>query len=433
MGSPISFGGIASGLDTQNIVASLVGLRRQPIFRLQTQKDSLNQGLSILGDLKTAVTAFGAAAEKLSSRNGFVAKGGTSSNEDAFTATATSFAALGSYAIDIQNLATAQRDVSQGFAEATTGVGSGTFSVTANGETTDITVNPGSTLADLKDAINGAGAGVTATIINDGVDPAFRLVVSSNETGSSGAFSLDASGLSGGLQPAFDVNDQVAAGDANFTIDGIAIVSSSNSPSTAIEGITISLESVGAGTLTVGADNEELKENLQSFVDAYNDVMTIVNGQSERGAPLNGSSLVRAIQDRVTGVLNRSVANPGSYRVVAEAGLSLDQEGILALDGAKLEEALGTDFESVTSLFIEENGSVGVAAQLTNVVDDITDFTQGLFKTRENAIDAQIKNIDGRIEREERSVAGYEELLNRKFTALEVLVSRLQSQSGFLF
>lgn len=428
LSSGISFGGLVSGLDTGSIISQLVALKRAPIVRLEDEKKDLQRGLTILNDLKAAVERLGAAAKGLDSRQEFVAKGVTSGNESVVTATAGSAAPLGTFSLDNVVLATQQQYLSQGFGSIDDDVGTGTVSLTIGGETTDVTLDAGaSSLGDLKQAINDANVGATATTIFDGTNT-FLLVVS-DQAGTENAVTVDVSGLSGGTSPTFT---ETVATDASFTLEGVPITGTGNVVSDALDGVTFTLQGAGSTTFTVEADNEALKANLQEFADAYNEVITLANAQSEEGATLNGSSFVRSIQSRISSVVTTAIDTVGDFRVLAEAGLSLDREGQISLDSTKLDEALAQDYDSVVNLFIQNGTTAGVASLMTSTVDDLTDFASGLFKVREDSVDNRIENIDSRILREERSVESYEEYLNRRFTAMESLLNQLQAQAGFL-
>ncbi len=425
----ISFGGVASGIDTDSIVAQMVALRRRPITALETQKTDIKHGISILDDIRENLLKLQTAAEKLDTAAEFSAKSGSSANESILTASASSASPLGTFALVVSNLAETHRLASSAYTNSTDSVGTGTFSFTLNGTQTDVTLSAGAdSLADLKTAINDAGAGVTASIMNDG--SGYRLLLSSDETGSAGVFTVDASGLSGGTAPTFTT--QSTGIDANFSIDGIAITSSSNTITDALEGVTLNLKTTGSTTVTIESNADDLATNLTEFITAYNAVIDAINAQSEDGAPLNGNSLLRSVQSRLGTTLATAVDTGGDFRTTGEVGLTLDREGKLSLDKTKLTAALEQDYQSVVNLFVDSNNATGIAASLVTSIDGMTDFADGLFRSRKDSMNDEIKRIDSNIERQERSVTSYEQLLNRKFTAMEIAIARLQAQSGGL-
>ena len=217
--------GPASGINYSQILAALQQYLSQPITVLQTQEGVYNNQLSAWQTIGTDLTNLNNAAQALASPSLMQSYTANSSNTSVATATASSSALPGTYSFTVNQLAQANEIGSQGVASTSTtvaGSGTGTFNITVNGTTTDVTLNSttGYTLADLAQAINNANAGVSASIINDGSanDP-YRLVLTSNNTGTNGAISIT-NNLSGGsvnlnlnsttINPAYWVNQAVS-------------------------------------------------------------------------------------------------------------------------------------------------------------------------------------------------------------------------------
>ena len=195
--------GPASGINYSQILAALQQYLSQPITVLQTQEGGYNNQLSAWQTIGTDLTNLNNAAQALASPSLLQNYTATSSNTSIATATASSSALPGTYSFTVNQLAQANERGSQGVASTSTtvaGSGTGTFNITVNGTTTDVTLNSttGYTLSDLAQAINNANAGVSAAIINDGSanDP-YRLVLTSNNTGTNNAISVT-NNLSGG-------------------------------------------------------------------------------------------------------------------------------------------------------------------------------------------------------------------------------------------
>lgn len=434
--STVSFGGLATGLDTGTIVEQLVAIRRQPIARLEAQKQLYTRQQAALTDLQAKLKALRDAADAIDTPQSFGSLKSASSLETALTATAGTEAQQGSYTIRVNSLATAQKDISQGFGSQVAEVGTGTFTITVGGEVTEITLAAGdSSLSALKNAINDAGAGVRATIINDGGDNnPYRLVLTAEETGADAAFSVDFSGLTGGTAPA--LANVTAATDASLLIDTIAVTSASNTVTGAIEGLTLNLLKADTETditVTVNTDPEAIAQKLQTFVDAYNDLMTYVDAQQQKDATLQGVGLVRSVESRVAALASQPLGGAANtFRLFAQVGLTQGEDGALEFDRAKFDGAIDENYNAVRDLFVERGSIQGKAYLFREAIDDLTDAKQGLFKIADNAIDDKIEQIDRRVERMEDSLESYRQVLQRQFTAMELMVSSLQSQSTYL-
>lgn len=433
--SSISFGGLATGLDTGSIVTQLVALRRQPIVQLQAQKSLFERQQAALKDLQSKLTALKDAADALDTAQSFGSLTAVSSLEGVLTASAESEAQQGTYTITVESLARAQKDISQAFSSQVAEVGTGTFTITVGGEVTEITLAEGSSsLTNLKNAINDSGANVRATIINDGsgTNP-YRLVLTAAETGTDAAFSVDFSGLSGGTAPA--LSNITTATNAALTIDSVTVTSQSNMVGNAIEGVTLNLLKQDPGTeitVAVNIDKDAIAAKLQKMVDAYNDVMTYVKAQQQKGATLQGSNVLRSVQTRISDVAIQSLSGTGQYKLLSQVGITQEEGGLLAFDRAKFDSAVATDYGAVRDLFVERNTNLGKAYQFRTAIEALTDAKTGTFKITSDSLSDRMDEIDKRVTRYEDSIASYQQVLERKFTAMEMAVSALQAQGNYL-
>ena len=438
--SAISFSGVASGLDTASIVQQLVAIRRQPIRRFEANKSGLERSLSGLKDLKAAMEKLRDVARGLDTDSEFTSRAARVATEGFFTATANSDTPVGSFKVTVDQLAQTHRVVSQAYTTVDDDIGAGDVSFTIDGVTTTVTLAAGaSSLGDLKLAVNEADAGLTASIVNDGTG--YRLMLSADESGAANQFTVDLSGLGGGTAPVMTIS--TAGADAQITIDDSIVVSSSdNSIEGALEGTTITLQAVGTSEVTIEGDTTELGDKLEEFVAAYNELKNLVDAQSGASGSMPGSSLLRSVRSTLSRIMTTSVStgpDPGDRIVAANVGLSLDRDGTMSLDRNKLSQAVETDYGAVLELFTlqaTEGTKGGIAHELSAAIEVFTrgsGDSKSLIALRTDSINAEIDRIDSRIEREERSIERYESTLTRKFTAMEQIISQLQSQQGFFF
>lgn len=175
----ISFSGLASGLDTTSIISQLTNTAQIPITYLNTQITGYNSQTADWQALNTNLAALQSAVKTLSNQATLNVPNSASSNTAAATITAQVGATLGSHSLTVSQLATAQEVVSASESSATTALGqSGAF--TLNGKT--IQINTNDALSDVASKINGAGAGVTASVVNVGTND-YRLTLTSTQTG----------------------------------------------------------------------------------------------------------------------------------------------------------------------------------------------------------------------------------------------------------
>lgn len=390
----ISAPGVGSNLDVNGIVSQLMAVERQPLTLLAQRESSYQAKLSAYGTLKGALSAFQTAMQGLADGTKFQAATAKAADASILTATAGGNAVPGSYSVEVQQLAQQQKVHSGGFADASSAVGSGTLTIQygtydsgANAFTLNsaksaqtITIDPSSnTLSGVRDAINAANIGISATIINDGTSD--RLVVTGKDTGAANGFriiasdddgtDLDAAGLS---QIAFDpiaaagsgknLTQVQAAQDAKLQVDGIAISKSSNTITDAIEGVTLNLLKTNTGSptmLDVARDSAGVKASVEAFVKSFNSVnqtltsLSAYNAATGQGAILQGDSATMSIQSWIRSTLSASVSGiPGSADSItslSQIGVAFQKDGSLALDSAKLQTALDNNFDDIASLF----------------------------------------------------------------------------------
>lgn len=432
--SSVSFSGLATGLDTGSIISQLVEIRRAPINRLERNVQDFQGQIKALGTLKTKLLALQTAAHDLDTSNEFSSLKATSSDEDFLTVVAGSGAAAGSYTIEVQSLATAQKEVSQGYDNLTDSVGAGTMSFTLGGETIDLTLTGFNSLESLKNEINDNVAGVSASIVFDGSQTGgYHLVLSSSETGADGAFTVDVSGLSGGITPLLE--NKSLAEDAVLLVDGLT-VSAGNTASNIISGLTLELKDAEIGKqiqVDVTVDSEGIGEKVKTFVDAHNDLMSYIAAQKAPDGDLHGNPSVRSVGNRIQNIFTSSLEGGlGDYTLFSQIGITRGEGGLLDWNEDDFTEALGADFGSVRDLFVERDGNLGKTYLIDQAVEDMTDSISGLFKISTDALNSKIDYAERRIERYEDSVESYQLTLERKFTAMEMMVSQLQAQGNYL-
>ncbi len=434
--SAITFSGLATGMDTASIVSQLVEIKRQPIYRLQADQQTYRTQLSALDTLKAKLEALQTAAQALDTANEFSTLTASSSDKTLLTATAGNDAAAGTYDIVVNSLATTQRELSQGFDSTDASVGSGTISFTVDGVTTDLTLTGFNSLESLKNQINNDVAGVSASIIYDGSDTGgYQLMLSSDEAGSAGAFTVDMSGLSGGTTPTF--TNQQAAADASLTVNGVAVTATSNNPSDVISGLTLNLLDADPGTtvhLDVTMDTEGIADKVQTLVDAYNDMFTYLDTATAKDGDLYQNSTAASVESRIANLFITGLTGvSGDITNFFQVGVTRSSnDGLLTFNKDDFEEALDTDFNGVRDFFIERDGNVGKMALLDTAIDDMTDSVDGLFKIGTDSLNRKIDYAQDSIDRYERSVESYQTTLERKFTAMEAMVSQLQAQGNYL-
>ncbi len=419
----LSAPGIGSGLDVDSIVTQIMEVEREPLNRLEIKREELELEVSAHGQLKSAAEALREAATNLSDGNANGTLTATSGDEALFEATVGEDAVAGLHTINVVSLATNHRLSSAAFADDSVDIGTGTVTLGTGDRTFAIEIRDG-TLSGLRDTINQAAenTGVTATIINasDGA----HLILTATETGTDASLSVTASS---GVT-ALGFTELSTAQDAELEIDGLAVTSASNTVSDALSGVNITLYGVGSAALSVTNETQSLVDSVQSMVDAYNDLSGAI-GSLQSGV-LQGDSIPRTLEVRLRGEFIEPITvGDSDLEYIVNLGLSFDDSGVLSLDPAKLESAAADDIVRVTDAL--SSADHGVASRLVAALDAYT-TSGGIVDSRKDGLEAQMRSVDRQIENKEFRLEKTEQRYLSQFTALDTLLSNLQTTSSYL-
>ncbi|WLG92025.1 flagellar filament capping protein FliD [Pseudomonas cucumis] len=462
MASPILPGtGLGSGLDTGAIVKALVNADKAAKQNQIDRQTATNTAqISGIGSLKSVLANFQTAIKNLSSTQTpqFLGYNATSADAKVLTAVASNTAVNGTYVVKVTNLATSSKVATAAFAGGTSSaIPSGTLNITQNGVTSSVTIPAGATLQSVRDAINtqqGAN-GFSANIVTDSFGS--RLVMGSTATGAGSDITL--SGIAGleinageqmGTTPTATSAGAIGdfAKDANFTVDGLALTSKSNKVDAAISGLTLNLVAGGETTVTVGPNSDGLKKSIQTFVDAYNQVVTSINaltkpsldddGNPTIAAALTGDPLARGILASIRSPLVTTGAGD-KLTVLSQLGITTNQKtGALDFDSTKFTTAMDTQKlgGEVQKLFLGDPTATGDAAKglLTRMNDAITPYTvtgsEGILDARSTNLAKAKTNLANQQAALDRRIETLTAVLTKKYNDMDSLVGKLKATAS---
>lgn len=436
----------ASSLDVNSIVSQLMELEKQPLKVLDTKEASFQAKISAYGTVKSALASLQSAVQTLTQANTFKALGITSTDINVVSGSATTEAAPGTYNIVVDELASAHTVRSNGAYTATSATfNTGTLSIkVGNGAAVDVEITTNNnSLAQVRNAINNAGAGVNATIINDGTNQ--RLVLTSKTMGLAGEITVTATDSgSGGTNPLSDLdsgNLQLVqlAKDAAFTVNGLSITRPSNTISDVVQGLTLTLAKEGNSTITVAKNPSAAVNAVTAFVTAYNAVvaqnssLSAYDAANEDASILTGDATLRSIQSKLGSLVNARVSGvTGGLSSLSQVGVSLQRDGTLKLDTSKLTAALNDPDKDVASLFTQTtNGNKGIAIQFNDWLTQATG-TSGILASRIDGLTGSIASLDGRRDAINDRLVTIEARYRKQYSALDALITSMSSTSSFL-
>lgn len=450
--------GLSSGIDTESIITALIDAEKTSMVRLEETVAEEQVKYQAWSALDTKLTDVKLMTQQLSSYGVWNQKTATSTDEDAFTATAGLSAQAGTYSVEVSQLAQAHRIASDAQASATTDLSlSGEFTV--GGET--VTVEEGDTLQDIRNAINEAAANmdadekVRAYIIDT------TLVIERDKTGDT---DIAISEAPGGVLNSLGILDAdgstpthvlQTSEDLSATINGVSVTSDTNTGvTTAIDGVTMNFydETTGSETMTIGGDTETIKSLIGDFVEKYNDAMALATAQSAvvlteneeditATGILQGEGLIANITTKMRSILSTRITNPSvadqDYNSLYTAGIWFDsQKNELTIDEEKLDDALTNHFDEIEDLFrnyADGDSAGGIMRQLDDYLGDtVLDPVEGRLTTTIDNLQDDIKSNQRKIAEENSDLADYEEQLWEHFASMEEMVGNINSQWSYV-
>ena len=452
----ISSAGVGSGLNVESLVSSLMSVEKQPLTTLQTRQSSYQSKISALGTIKSAVATLQTAAKALTPATGstaaasFSAYKATIADATIASATTSNTAVAGTYAIDVASLATNQRlalgktysagDPVIDFGSASSATLTVTKGTGSSATTSTITLDSSAnSLAGVRDAINKADAGVSASIVTD-TSGKQNLLLTATTGGTASAVSIggtanfiDPAAAGSPVAASSAFNETLAAADAVVKIQGVSIATKGNTITDAVDGVTLNLTKVGSTSLTVTRDNADLKSKLDTFVNAYNSLnaslksLTAYNTTTKTAAVLNGESSLRSLQ----GALRTTLSTPPSelsgatMKTLTDIGISFQSDGTLKIDSTKFDKAASTNF-SATAAVIGAYGSA-VKDTTTSIL-----ASNGVIASRTDGLNSTIKSIGNQIDAFETRLTAIEKTYRAKFTALDQSMASMTTTSSYL-
>ncbi|WP_343582921.1 flagellar filament capping protein FliD [Herbaspirillum sp.] len=292
-------------------------------------------------------------------------------------------------------------------------------------------------LSDIVASINGANAGVTASISNDGTQDHLVLTPAGTDpvmlTGVG-----DYAPLSGST-----MGQLSKAQDASLSIDGVTVTSPSNKVSDAISGVTLNLAKVTTAadsfTLSISNDTSGVSAAANTFVSAYNALVKAVNsltrqtpsttkGEANTSSPLGAESSVKTVMEQLRGTLLTSMSDATGTMSLSQIGISFQKDGTLALNADKLSKATTQNFDGVSNLFSSSNG---VIPKLQKLMDGILGDS-GIVASKSKGLQDSLKvNTDQQAAVNARLLTLKDSYTNQ-FNRLNLTLATMQSRQTYL-
>jgi flagellar hook-associated protein 2 len=440
----IQLSGLVSGIDTGSIIDQLMTINKIPRQKITLDQDATTKKQSLLQDVSTKLTTLKYANDDLKSALTWLdSQTVESADTSKFTATRTGGAAPGGYDVQVNQLATAERQT-YGFASPTA---DGTLDIAnADGSArVSVNVKAGASVDDVVGAINSnSKSGLYAVNVNG------SLVLSSKSTGDTSGFSVSGSGI--GTQ-----TERIAGQNAKVTINGTSYERQTNTITDALPGVSLTLKGKTSGTDTVGLtvgtpgpDKDKIVDKVKAFVTAYNDLVgttrtdladkPVVNASKtedvQKGTLFGDSGLSTMLSQFRTTLSNAVDGLSGTYKSMGDIGVSTGAasatisqdslDGKLTLDETKLRAALDADPNAVRSVLGGMSGTNGFAQGFGKILSNYQG-SGGLIQARITSATSDLTDLATKLTDFDARMDAKQALLQKQFTAMETALQQSQA------
>jgi flagellar hook-associated protein 2 len=446
--------GAGSGIDIKQLANDLVEATRAPRQAIIDDKIAKSEArISGYGVLRFSIDELKRAFEGLNDLSDFSSLQANNSQPSAFSVVTAPTAAAAAYSVKVNHTADAQRITTNGFASRSTPLNPDADGVNqpfalslsvAGGDPQTINVT-NATPAGIVAAINGAGLGLNAQLIQTSGTEPWKVVIT-GQTGEAQNFSLTSNSVVDLGLPADNnsANWIQTARNASLEVNGLAISRASNTINDVVDGVTFNLFTPTSGNarLELNRDTGGIVGRIENLVAAYADFEENLKIMTDRasdvedfGGILAGDRLVQSIRTQVREMLTATSSTPGStIKAPRDIGLSFDRNGTLLLDKDKLALALQNNFDEVALMFSANTNNQstftsapgGVAGDAVRSLDRMMRFNGLLAQQTQNA-NRQIDQYKVQLERLEDQMQRLLDRYMRQFTAMESIVGSSNS------
>lgn len=394
-----------SGLNTTQIVDALVEAERAPREeRIQAAVEEKTVSISSLSQVKQGFSAFQSILTSLDGRTGL-----TASSADPAIGVNIADADLAqtfSASLEVEQLALGQTLVFDGYSSASDDLGSGSLtfafgswesgSFVANSDLSNQTItidSDNASLTGIRDQINTAQIGVTASVLQTGLN-SFALVLRT-DSGVDHAVSLSASedaagsGLAQIQYTSVDNTIEVqSAQNAILSLDGVSIERSTNLIDDLVDGVefTLTEETTGPVQVSISHDEETALTSMTDLINQINNMQTVLQTLSARGSqdtesgPLAGDPLLRSFQSRLRSITTTPLQGFGDTPIyLTNFGIKTERDGSLTLDEDSFKAAYAENPEQfaaiVSDRFFSDNDEIVVTMSGSDYTAGVYEFT----------------------------------------------------------
>ncbi len=429
--------GLGSGINDSSIISQLVAIQTIPLTNMQTAQTNVTSASQTITQFSSLMSALQSAAQTLADPTQY-ASYAASSSSSAVVASTTSGAQAGAYSVSVSQLAQSQLSFSAPQSSSTAALGlSGTLNLSMGSSSQSITVNATDSLASIASEISSSGLPLSASVVYDGTN--YRLQVQGLNSGAANAITFGESGFSLGLSD--PSNTYQSAQDAHAIVNGNPVTSGTNQISGAISGVTLALTATttSPSTVTVASNPTALQTKIQSFVTAYNNVISAGHTDAGYGTTaatntlLSGDHGIETSLNQLATLVTSSVAGAdANFSDLSSAGVTFNSDGTLSFSTTTFQSAVTADPTGVEKLFVTDptTGSNGIMGQLSTAINSLSTNSNSFLQSETQAFTTRLTNLKTEETALQARITQYQTTMQQEFTAMDEKVNEERALFG---
>ena len=304
-----------------------------------------------------------------------------------------------------------------------------------SGTTHSVTVAT-ATPKGIVDAVNAAGLGISAQLVDKGTSGTNYVVQLTGESGSAKAFTVTEASTS---VLATDIPTGFSAADASVSVNGLTFTRATNSITDIIPGVTLNVNSAttGPASVSIARDTSLVRSNIEAFVSSYNATKSKLDElQSREGdGPLAGNLILRSLQRDIRNIFTSESSTPGSTIArMSDIGIEINKTGTFDLDATELDSKLLSNFEQIKTLFSANTNNQteigvanrGVAGDLSKLIEDFNG-SSGYIDTKTASLNTAVDDYQGDLADLATKMEDLKERYERQFLAMQRVVDEMNN------
>ncbi|MBI3476202.1 MAG: flagellar filament capping protein FliD [Acidobacteria bacterium] len=415
-----------TGIDVNTLVAQLSYVARAPERVWQNHQQGLQVQINALTELNTGLADLLTKINNMKDLTGGLGAVLTTSSDSAVVnATATPGAVIGTHTVIVNTLATTASYYSAAVATGDTALNNGSFTIQlgSNAPTTITIDSTNNTLNKLAASINSANLGVTANVTTDVSGARLALVANTSGASSDITITNDTSGM--GFTKA------ASGKDATLTVDGVPITSSSNTVTGVIPNVSFSLSAAAPGeqvAIGISPDTEAAVQAVTDFVDSYNTIAKQmadgfrVDTTSHRAGALVGDTSADILQQHLLDMSTYSVGGAGAFTTLRSLGITIGNDGTMAVDKNALTKAANSDYANFKNFF---QSTDGFASFFSKRLTEETSPTQGLVSVDMKGLQATQQSLQKQVDDFEQFLLAQQQQWQKQYEQANIILQQL--------